>query len=76
MRERHLKSEVSRICQGLNVQVQAFLNRLLEVYRYPYPYVYHNATYLHARDQARKQVISDAHPGLKKAIGRQLQGCG
>ena len=52
------KSEVSRICQGLDVQVQAFLNRPLEFSRYPY--VYLNATYLHGRDHARKQVISRA----------------
>jgi putative transposase len=42
------KSEVSRICQGLDVQVQAFLNRPLELYRYPY--VYLKATYLNGRD--------------------------
>ena len=29
------KSEVSRICQGLDVQVQAFLGRPLELYRFP-----------------------------------------
>jgi len=52
------KSEVSRICQGLDVQVQAFLNRPLEFSRYPY--VYLDATYLHGRDPARKQVISRA----------------
>jgi transposase-like protein len=52
------KSEVSRICQGLDVQVQAFMNRPLEFSRYPY--VYLDATYLHGRDQARKQVISRA----------------
>jgi transposase-like protein len=52
------KSEVSRICQGLDVQVQAFLNRPLELSRYPY--VYLDATYLHGRDPARKQVISRA----------------
>ena len=52
------KSEVSRICQGLDVQVQAILNRPLEFSHYPY--VYLDATYLHGRDQARKQVISRA----------------
>jgi transposase-like protein len=52
------KSEVSRICQGLDVQVQAFLGRPLELCRFPY--VYLDATYLHGRDQARKQVISRA----------------
>ena len=51
------KSEVSRICQGLDTQVQAFLNRPLEN---RYPYVYLDATYLHGRDPARRQVISRA----------------
>ncbi len=52
------KSEVSRICQGLDMQVQAFLQRPLEFSQYPY--VYLDATYLHGRDPARKQVISRA----------------
>jgi putative transposase len=52
------KSEVSRICQDLDVQVQAFLGRPLEFSCYPY--VYLDATYLHGRDPARKQVISRA----------------
>ena len=56
------KSEVSRICQGLDTQVQAFLQRPLEFSHYPY--VYLDATYLHGRDpQARKQVISRGWPG-------------
>ena len=49
---------MSPLCQGLDTQVQAFLDRLLEFSCYPY--VYLNATYLHGRDQARKQVISRA----------------
>lgn len=52
------KSEVIRICQGLDTQVQAFLNRPLEFSHYPY--VYLDATYLHGRDQTPKQVISRA----------------
>jgi putative transposase len=52
------KSKVSRICQGLDVQVQAFLGQPLELCRFPY--VYLDATYLHSRDPARKQVISRA----------------
>jgi putative transposase len=126
------KSEVSRICQGLDEQVKAFLGRPLDHARFPY--VYLDATYLHGRlgrnmqvvsravvlaiginalgyrevlgiavgdSEAEgfwseflvsliaagfceaverglrgvKLVISDAHAGLKKAIGRQLQGC-
>ncbi len=52
------KSEVRRICQALDVQVQAFLSRPLEFSRYPY--VYLDATYLYGRDPARQQVISRA----------------
>jgi transposase-like protein len=52
------KSKVSRISQGLDTQVQAFLNRPLEFSLYPY--VYLDATYLHGRGQARKQVNSRA----------------
>jgi len=52
------KSEVSRICQGIDVQVQAFLIRPLEFSRYPN--VYLDATCLNARNPARKQVISRA----------------
>jgi putative transposase len=52
------KSEVSRICQGLDTQVQAFLSRPLEFSRYHYDYL--DATYLHSRDPVRRQVISRA----------------
>jgi transposase-like protein len=50
------KSEVSRICHGLDVQVQAFLNRPLEFSHYPY--VYLDATCLLGRNPACKQLIS------------------
>jgi transposase-like protein len=63
------KSEVSRICQGLDTQVQAFLNRPLETSCHPY--VYLDATYLHGRDPARKQVISRA---LIVAVGITATG--
>ncbi len=69
------KSEVSRICQGLDVQVQAFLGRPLEFSRYPY--VYLDATYLHGRDQVRKQVISRAvvvAVGITASGQRELLG--
>ena len=69
------KSEVSRICQGLDVQVQAFLNRPLEFSRYPY--VDLDATYLHGRDPARKQVISRAvivAVGITASGQRELLG--
>ena len=39
------KSKVSCICQGLDVQVQAFLSWPLELCCFPY--VYLDATYLH-----------------------------
>jgi putative transposase len=35
------KSQVSRICQDIDEQVQAFLNRLLQEIGNPYAYVYH-----------------------------------
>ena len=41
------KSEVSRICQGLDEQVKAFLGRPLD-HAY-FPYVYLDATYIHGR---------------------------
>jgi putative transposase len=63
------KSEVSRICQGLDMQVQAFLGRSLE--RCRFPYVYLDATYLHGRDQTRRQVISRA---LIVAVGITASG--
>ena len=117
-------SEVSRICQGLDAQIQAFLERPLDGCRYPYLYL--DATYLHGRlgktlqvcsravvvamgvnaDGRRellglkvgdsesepfwreflaslkqrgltgvRLVVSDAHVGLTKAVGRMFQGC-
>ena len=41
------KSEVSRICQGLDEQVKAFLGRPLN--HAPFAFVYLDATYLHGR---------------------------
>ena len=41
------KSEVSRICLGLDEQVKAFLGRPLDHPRFPY--IYLDATYLHGR---------------------------
>jgi transposase-like protein len=63
------KSEVSRFCQVLDVQVQALLDRPLELCRFPY--IYFDATYLHGRDQARKQVISRA---VIVAVGMSASG--
>jgi putative transposase len=52
------KSEVSRICQGLDEQVKAFLQRPLDHARFPY--VYLDATYLHGRLGRNMQVVSRA----------------
>jgi putative transposase len=51
------KSEVSRICAGLDEVVAAFRNRRLD--HVEFPYVYLDATYLHVRNAA-SQVVSMA----------------
>jgi putative transposase len=52
------KSEVSRICQGLDEQVKAFLGRPLD--HAHFPYVFLDATYLHGRLGRNLQVVSRA----------------
>ncbi len=54
------KSEVSRICAGLDEQVGAFRTRALD--HVEFPYVYLDATYLHVRNKPGKggQVVSMA----------------
>jgi transposase-like protein len=52
------KSQVSRICQEIDQQVQAFLNRPLQ--ETGYAYVYLDATYLHGRLGKALQVCSRA----------------
>ena len=52
------KSEVSRICQGLDERVGAFRNRTLG--HVAFPYVYLDATYVNVRDDALGQVVSRA----------------
>ena len=52
------KSEVSRICAGLDERVDAFRNRTLG--HTAFPYVYLDATYLNVRDDALGQVVSRA----------------
>jgi putative transposase len=52
------KSQVSRICQEIDEQVQAFLNRPLQ--ESGYAYVYLDATYLHGRLGKALQVCSRA----------------
>jgi putative transposase len=52
------RSEVSRICQGLDAQIQAFLERPLDGSRHPYLYL--DATYFHGRLGKTLQVCSRA----------------
>ncbi len=52
------KSEVSRICAGLDARVEAFRGRTLG--HVTFPYVYLDATYVHVRDDALGQVVSRA----------------
>jgi putative transposase len=52
------KSEVSRICAGIDERVAAFRNRTLG--HIAFPYVYLDATYVHVRDDALGQVVSRA----------------
>jgi putative transposase len=62
------KSQVSRICQEFDAQMQAFLSRPLESSGYAYHYKERFLSDV-------KLVVSNAHICLTKAIGRQLQGC-
>jgi putative transposase len=76
------KSEVSRICAGLDEAVTAFRTRALGHTRFPY--VYLDATYLHVRDSPRTgmtdvpgQVVSKAvvvATGITAAGGREVLG--
>ena len=52
------KSQVSRICADIDIQVQAFLSRPLESSGYAYLYL--DATYLHGRLGKTLQVCSHA----------------
>ena len=52
------KSEVSRICEGLDERVAAFRGRTLG--HVAFVYVYLDATYIHVRDDALGQVVSRA----------------
>jgi transposase-like protein len=52
------RSQVSRICQDIDIQVQAFLNRPLQ--ESGYAYVFLDATYLHGRLGRGLQVCSRA----------------
>jgi putative transposase len=63
------KSEVSRICAGLDERVAAFRNRTLG--HVGFPYVYLDATYVHVRDDAIGQVVSRA-----VVVATGITGCG
>ena len=73
------KSEVSRICAGLDEAVTAFRTRTLG--HTGFPYIYLDATYLHVRDNPRAelpgQVVSKAvviATGITAAGGREVLG--
>src|SRR5205085_5783942 len=73
------KSEVSRICAGLDEAVTAFRTRTLG--HVAFPYIYLDATYLHVRDSARAdlpgQVVSKAvvvATGITATGGREVLG--
>ncbi len=63
------KSEVSRICAGLDERVGAFRNRTLG--HIEFPYVYLDATYVNVRDDALGQIVSRA---VVVATGITAQG--
>jgi transposase-like protein len=68
------KSEVSRICAGLDEVVTAFRTRRLD--HTDFPYVYLDATYLHVRNQT-SQVVSMAvvvATGITADGGREVLG--
>jgi len=66
------KSQVSKICAEIDVQVQAFLSRPLEASGYAYLYL--DATYLHGRLGRAMQVCSRAvvvAMGARRQLGRR-----
>ena len=69
------RSEVSRICSGLDERVGAFRNRTLG--HVGFPYVFLDATYVHVRDDALGQVVSRAvvvATGVTAVGGREVLG--
>ena len=68
------KSEVSRICAGLDESVEAFRNRPLGHIEFPYVFV--DATYVHCREH--HQVTSKAvviATGVARDGSREVLGC-
>ena len=69
------KSEVSRICAGLDERVEAFRGRTLG--HTAFPYVYLDATYVKVRDDTLGQVVSRAvvvATGITAEGGREVLG--
>jgi len=69
------KSEVSRICVGIDERVDAFRNRSLG--HVEFPYVYLDATYVNVRDEHLGQVVSMAvviATGITASGGREILG--
>ena len=69
------KSEVSRICAGLDEAVGAFRTRTLGHTRFAY--IYLDATYLHVREASLGQVVSKAvvvATGITSSGGREVLG--
>ncbi|MCL2736032.1 MAG: IS256 family transposase [Propionibacteriaceae bacterium] len=69
------KSEVSRICAGMDEFVDALRTRRLD--HAEFPYVYLDATYLHVREQGLGQVVSKAvviATGVRADGGREVLG--
>jgi putative transposase len=69
------KSEVSRICAGLDETVGAFRSRTLG--HTSFAYVYLDATYLHVRENRLGQVVSKAvvvATGITATGGREVLG--
>jgi putative transposase len=69
------KSEVSRICAGIDERVGAFRNRTLG--HTGFVYVYLDATYVHVRDDKLGQVVSRAvvvATGITAEGGREVLG--
>src|SRR5665811_1111838 len=68
------KSEVSRICAGLDAEMEAFRARRLD--HAQFPYVFCDATYVKAR--VRGRVVSRAvvvATGVRSDGGREVLGC-
>ena len=72
------KSEVSRLCGSLDVQVQAFLTRRLDA---EYPYVFVDARYEHVREDDRVQsmAVMIAYgiraDGVREVFGFDVTSC-